>query len=1189
MNSAIAALKDSGEFDAAWYLSQHPDVKLLGMDPAEHFLWIGKRLGRKGSPRAAAGAGLLHVGAAAVPSATGGVQDYLMREAAAVPPDENYPVTNFMHYLWNARPDLQAFDLTKQEGRIEYCAWFLNYAQSEYRLKPRAFPARLLETFSKYDGHLGEKARSILDEASHDQGDIHAPRDVQTGANLIGYAREEFGMGEHVRMVAECLDTTEWPFGIINVQAGGVHTSRDKSVDHWVSESSPYAANIFHVNADMLPSLYPGLGPDFFAGRYNIGYWAWELPNCPPEFDTAINMMDEIWGISEFVTDGFRQRCSIPVVNMPLAVELPKIQGVYTKEHFGVANEDFLFLFTFDSASYIDRKNPIAVVRAFRQAFPHGSERVRLILKTMNVPPGNPKWDALVREAEQDPRITIMTTKLLRDELLGLTAVCDAFVSLHRSEGFGRCMAEAMLWGKPVVATGYSGTADFIRPDTACVVDWRLIPVAAGEYPFWRGQEWADPDPGHAAMHMRRLVQDAAFCRQVAQAGQCFIRDNFNKQIIGARYAERLEQLQSRSVVQMKHAPAAPIIPASQDEIRGNVEAPSADPGAVTFGPNISIGGWAVSKAGIKEIVVMHGDDVLGHAHLEILRSDVGQDHPDMADPARSGYWLQVDTSRMPPGRRTLRVLIKSKSGYEVERSHEFTLGDPEVFYQTWLSNNVRIRSDEQPLLSVVLAGGVTASGADPELALRTIDSLARQRHSSFEIVLPTELPSLIFDLVRAEAGRRDIRVHTVEGTWCDCVRAANGDFVSVIELGDVFDPRATEALLANIESDSEVDFVYADDDLLVDGRRMDPRFKPAWSPALFRGHNYIGRPWFARTSIAAAVDLPKSGALAELETELLRQTLTGSRSICHIPTVLASLRSRPKPAKRASVQREHEEWPRVSIIMPCKLAHQEVIERCLKGILEETDYPDLEVFVITSGSSDKMAAGTWLKKWPIKRLHWADGYFNWSAINNLGARHASGDLLLFMNDDMAPLGPNWLKEMVRLSRDKDIGIVGAMLEYPNGRIQHAGICIGEGAGFHVFRYLDPAEQRIAWLAGYDREVSAATGACILTRRECYDAVGGFDEELPIVCNDTDFGLRMWEKGYSSVVSASARLIHYEGISRAGLKESEDVIRFQARWRQTITQTDPFFNPNLDFVKGDWSASSTGRGSLVGRSRSNKH
>ena len=358
-------------------------------------------------------------------------------------------------------------------------------------------------------------------------------------ALLRGLSHRRSGHGRHVSAGAVDRRWTPRP---------ACHGGGDHSIAHWIQNEQKFATNIFHINADVLPSLYFRFGEDFFKGKRNIGYWAWELSQCPREFDVAINMMDEIWGISEFVTESFRTRSKVPVVNMPLAVSLPTLTQHYTKTQFGLDPNCFQFLFNFDAASYLERKNPLAVIQAFKRAFPRGDERVRLLLKTMNVPHANEMWRAVEAMAAEDSRIRIMDKRLSRDEVLGLNSVCDAFVSLHRSEGFGRNIAEAMLLGKPVVSTNYSGSVDFAKAGTACVVDYKLIPVPASVYPFWKDQVWADPDTEHAADLMRRLARDEAFRTTIARAGQAFVKENFNEETIGARYAARIDEFERTRV-----------------------------------------------------------------------------------------------------------------------------------------------------------------------------------------------------------------------------------------------------------------------------------------------------------------------------------------------------------------------------------------------------------------------------------------------------------------------------------------------------------------------------------------------------------------------------------------------------------------------------------------------------------------
>jgi glycosyltransferase involved in cell wall biosynthesis len=540
-------------FNAKWYLSQHPDVAASGMNPLVHYVRHGTREGLDPNPALRASRRL---------GQNGGLP-YLLLPTDQVLDDDGYFVTRFMHYIWQSRPDLKlAFDLHEKESRLEYCKWFLMEASSEYALSAEAYPDELLAKLAALDGVVADKARLVLGEKRNmvlgerqkialggapGQGHGFAQNlDAQTfadGANLIGHCRGEFGMGEQSRTVVRTFDAARMPFSVIDCPEAGFHGSADNSIDHLISDTQRYKTNIFNINANILPLHYFKFGRSFFSGHYNIGYWAWELSKCPPEFDLAFNLVDEVWAISDFVAQSVRSRSPVPVVNMPMAVSIPLLRGRYSKAYFGLPPDCFQFIFTFDAASYLARKNPVAAVRAFRLAFPGGDEKVQLLLKTMNVPAQDPLWNELIAQAEMDRRIAIMSRRLRRDEVLGLNSVCDAFVSLHRAEGFGFSLAEAMLLGKPVIATDYSGSRNFAREGTACVVNYTLVPVPEGAYPFWQDQVWAEPDVEQAAALMRRLVDDDPYREGIARSGRSFVLDNFNEKTIGARYAARLDEL----------------------------------------------------------------------------------------------------------------------------------------------------------------------------------------------------------------------------------------------------------------------------------------------------------------------------------------------------------------------------------------------------------------------------------------------------------------------------------------------------------------------------------------------------------------------------------------------------------------------------------------------------------------------
>jgi len=252
--------------------------------------------------------------------------------------------------------------------------------------------------------------------------------------------------------------------------------------------------------------------------------------------------VDEVWAPSRFIQRAFAEKTDIPVEYMPLCVTLPAVQP-YSRRHFALPDQTYLFLYTFDFFSYLERKNPFASILAFKAAFTRNDNSVGLVLKIMNGDTGSSTWQRMVDLIDGDPRIVIINKTLDRSEVIGLLATCDCFVSLHRSEGFGRGPAEAMYLGKPVIVTNYSGNTDFTLSDNSCLVDYRLIPVAEGQYPFYHGQAWADADIEHAAWYMQRLVSEKHFAAGIAAKGRDYIHRNFSQKKIGSMYADRLKKL----------------------------------------------------------------------------------------------------------------------------------------------------------------------------------------------------------------------------------------------------------------------------------------------------------------------------------------------------------------------------------------------------------------------------------------------------------------------------------------------------------------------------------------------------------------------------------------------------------------------------------------------------------------------
>ena len=372
--------------------------------------------------------------------------------------------------------------------------------------------------------------------------------DLPEGAVLIGHPYAVLGRAEDIRTGACAFAAANVPFALRNTfgeygkEMATLH--QDFPFMDRIDPHAAHKANIFFLNANEMDDAYAHLGSQFFAGRYNIGYFAWELSQFPEAWVNEFRYFDEIWAPSRFIQQAVADKASCPVVWMPLAVE-PICSTPLSREYFGLPEDRFLVLFFFDFRSFIQRKNPWAALRAFAAAFRENhSAPVNLVIKLIGADARPDDYrDFLASEAMRDPRVILINRVMTDREIKELVRLCDCFLSLHRSEGFGRGLAEAMYYGKPVVATGYSGNLDFMNEANSCLVDCTLIPVGAEEYPYGAGQRWAEPDAEQAAWYLRRLVTDSVYATGIGQQAAHYIQTYHSFAAIGARHRRRLEQL----------------------------------------------------------------------------------------------------------------------------------------------------------------------------------------------------------------------------------------------------------------------------------------------------------------------------------------------------------------------------------------------------------------------------------------------------------------------------------------------------------------------------------------------------------------------------------------------------------------------------------------------------------------------
>jgi glycosyltransferase involved in cell wall biosynthesis len=353
--------------------------------------------------------------------------------------------------------------------------------------------------------------------------------------NVAGYFGSALGLGEAASQVATALETG----GAAVARMALTHSSAPRC-DGIMADRARHGVTLVCTTPEGMPAARDEIGPDAFAGRRTIGFWWWEVQGLPERWVRSFDGLDEVWAGSRFVADVLGTVAPVPVVRVPLPVAQPPVDPV-SREALGLP-EGFLFGFVFDPVSGFERKNPLGLIDAFTRAFP-GEGDEHLIVKTLEGSREPEGHAALAAAASVHPRVHLLDRNLPSKEKNALIAALDCYVSLHRSEGFGLTLAEAMLLGVPVVATDYGGSRDFVTPFNAWPVDWRAEPIGPGNHPYPPDGTWAAPDIDYAAFVLRavRAAPEEAR-RRAARAREDIARDHAPK-VAGAAMVARLTRL----------------------------------------------------------------------------------------------------------------------------------------------------------------------------------------------------------------------------------------------------------------------------------------------------------------------------------------------------------------------------------------------------------------------------------------------------------------------------------------------------------------------------------------------------------------------------------------------------------------------------------------------------------------------
>jgi SAM-dependent methyltransferase len=422
-------------------------------------------------------------------------------------------VSRYLAALHASRPDLQRGfpDLAGSDG-ARFATWAHVFGRATLPIPP-----------------------ALLGEGGNGDGDL-----PPVGVNVAGYFGSVLGVGEAGRQVIAALQASGLSVATIGLNAE--RSQQDLALGPNAGGEAKFPVNLICVNADVLGAFADQAGPDFFEGRYSIGLWWWEVSTFPDRWLAAFDHVDEVWVGSQHVADALTPVSPVPVVKIRQPVAIPTPPAL-TREELGLP-EGFLFLFSFDYNSVFERKNPLAVIEAFTRAFPAAEPGgPQLVIKSINHEQDESNHDRLRVATEGRDDVHLIDRYVSREERDALTAACDCYVSLHRSEGFGFTVAEAMALGRPVIATDYSGTRELVTPANGYPVPFRLVPIGVGADPYPPEGEWAEPDVDHAAALMRSVVEDPQEARRRGERARADIAERHSHQAAGRVMNERLARV----------------------------------------------------------------------------------------------------------------------------------------------------------------------------------------------------------------------------------------------------------------------------------------------------------------------------------------------------------------------------------------------------------------------------------------------------------------------------------------------------------------------------------------------------------------------------------------------------------------------------------------------------------------------
>ena len=655
----------------------------------------------------------------------------------------------------------------------------------------------------------------------------------------------------------------------------------------------------------------------------------------------------------------------------------------------------------------------------------------------------------------------------------------------------------------------------------------------------------------------------------------------------------------------------------------------------------ITMAGWAVNNTSDSPVEVRILEGKNHSVEAEITRNrrrDVFNMYQEKCDPS-SGfivkfeydltkkYWLILScgAERTVVKIDILRVVLRKVKAALCKKKT--------ISYQVWLKKNHVTKSelDKQrahvfeynPLISIVIPLYET----DPKFFCQLIDSILNQTYQNFEVCFAdgSETDKLKAVIEKNYPNESRLRYKKLEknllitGNTNAAIEMAQGEYIAFADHDDLLSLNALYEMVYALNQDRAIDVVYTDEDKtnFANNKYFEPHFKPDFSIDLLRSVNYICHFFMAKRELIDEVGYLRDEFNGAQDYDFVLRCCEKAKKIYHVPKALYHWRCHEKStasnpesklyafeAGKRAIEAHYQRVgidavveltpnlglyrskfaikgnPLVSIIIPNK-DHTQDLDKCIQSILNKSTYGNYEIIIIENNSELPDTFEYYKnieKKDNIRVIYW-DKEFNYSAINNFGAKEAKGEYLLLLNNDTEIITENWIEEMLGYCQREDVGIVGARLYYADDTIQHAGVILGFGgiAG-HAAIGQDRDELGYMARAMTPQDVSIVTAACMMVDRRVYEEIEGLDERLKVAFNDVDFCMKARAKGYLVVYNPYAELYHYESKSRGMEDTPEKVARFageielfKSKWEEELKKGDPYYNPNLSLKRADYS------------------